>query len=313
MRIGYPCINRSIPPARVRTFRLASYSSSRLRETVAANLDFLAAMVRYNIRHGLGFLRISSDLVPFASHPVCVDDWGGAFRERFAEIGRMIRDNRMRISMHPDQFTLINAQEPEIVRRSVRELEYHVRVLELLELDDAAKVQVHVGGVYGDRAESLARFARNWARLPAAVRRRLVVENDDRNYPVSDCLELHVRCGIPVLFDTFHHAIRNRGEPMAGALAAAARTWSASDGPPMVDYSSQAPDARPGTHSHSLDAADFQTFLRDTRPYDFDLMLEIKDKERSALRALALAVGDPRLQPAAGLRFEPDGGQPSIP
>jgi len=299
MRIGYPCINRSIPPARIRTFRLASYSAARLAETVAANLDFLAAMVRYNVEHGLGFLRISSDLVPFASHPVCVDDWGGAFRERFAAIGRLVRDGRLRISMHPDQFTLINARDPEIVRRSIRELEYHVRVLELLELDAAAKVQIHVGGVYGDRAESLARFARNWVRLPAAVRRRLVVENDDRNYPLGDCLELHARCGIPVLFDAFHHAILNRGEPLAEALAAAARTWSAADGLPMVDYSSQAPDARPGTHVHSLDAADFRKFLRDSRPHDFDLMLEIKDKERSALRALALAAGDPRLQLAA--------------
>ncbi len=310
MRIGYPCINRSIPPARIRTFRLASYSAARLAETVAANLDFLAAMVRYNVEHGLGFLRISSDLVPFASHPVCVDDWGGAFRERFAAIGRLVRDGRLRISMHPDQFTLINARDPEIVRRSIRELEYHVRVLELLELDAAAKVQIHVGGVYGDRAESLARFARNWVRLPAAVRRRLVVENDDRNYPLGDCLELHARCGIPVLFDAFHHAILNRGEPLAEALAAAARTWSAADGLPMVDYSSQAPDARPGTHVHSLDAADFRKFLRDSRPHDFDLMLEIKDKERSALRALALAAGDPRLQPAAGPRSVPDGGRP---
>ena len=78
----------------------------------------------------------------------------------------------------------------------------------------------------------------------------------------------------------------------------------------MVDYSSQAPGARPGTHVHSLDAADFQTFLRDSRPHDFDLMLEIKDKERSALRALALAAGDPRLQPVLRSRPAPGGGQP---
>jgi UV DNA damage endonuclease len=200
--------------------------------------------------------------------------------------------------MHPDQFTLINARDPDIVRRSVAELEYHVRVLERLGLDDTAKVQLHVGGVYGDRAASLDRFARNWERLPAAVRRRLVVENDDRHYPLGDCLKLHARCGIPVLFDAFHHALRGAGEPPAEALAAAGRTWSAADGPPMVDYSSQAPGARPGTHAHALDEASFRDFLRDSRPHDFDLMLEIKDKERSALRARALAAGDPRLRPA---------------
>jgi UV DNA damage endonuclease len=66
----------------------------------------------------------------------------------------------------------------------------------------------------------------------------------------------------------------------------------------MVDYSSQAPGRRRGVHAASLDDADFRRFLTASAAVDADLMLEIKDKEASALRALAIAGSDPRLRTA---------------
>lgn len=296
MRIGYPCINRSLACRGNRTFKLASYSEARLIETVAGNLACLGEMLAFNGAHNLRYFRITSDLVPFASHPVCRFDWAGHFRAEFAVLGRQVRDGDFRITMHPDQFTLLNSPDREVFHRSVAELEYHARVLDAMGLDAFARIQIHVGGVYGDRPGSLSRFAARFRELPEAVRRRLTVENDERLYPLADCLKLSEETGVPVLFDSFHHSILNRGESLPGALATAGRTWGPADGPPLVDYSSQKPGQRAGTHADSLDEADFARFLRDSQPHDFDLMLEIKDKERSALRALALAAGDPRLQ-----------------
>ena len=198
--------------------------------------------------------------------------------------------------MHPDQFTLINSPDPEIFQRSAAELSYHARVLDLLGLDLTARVQIHAGGAYGDKPASLDRFCRRFERLPAAVRRRLAVENDDRLYRVADCLLISRRTGIPVLFDSFHHRLNSRGESAAEGLAMAAATWKRADGPPMVDYSSQKKGERAGSHAESIDLKHFARFIAAAAGMDFDLMLEIKDKERSALRARTHLVRMGRIQ-----------------
>jgi UV DNA damage endonuclease len=289
LRIGYTCINRSVGCTSSRTFRLASYSEKRLVETVTQNLDCLEKVLWWNVEHGIGFFRITSDLVPFASHPVCRYDWAGRFRDRFRKLGRLVRRHRMRISMHPDQFVLLNAIDPDIVASSTRELEYHVRVLDLMGLPASAKVQIHVGGVYGDRHAAIGRFAERHRTLPRAIKRRLVIENDDRSYTVADCLEVSRLTGVPVLLDVFHHKVNSSRENVRNALRRSAATWRRSDGPPMVDYSSQEPGQRRGRHSEHIDQRDFRRFLADAQGIDCDVMLEIKDKEKSALKAMVLA------------------------
>ncbi|MEN3035485.1 MAG: UV DNA damage repair endonuclease UvsE [Candidatus Methanosuratincola sp.] len=295
MRIGYPCLNRSIGCTSSRTFRLKSYTEELLIQTVSSNLDCLKKTLLYNAARGILFFRISSDLVPFASHPVCKFDWQSYFKDRLSEIGALIRAKGMRISMHPDQFTLINSIDEKIFDRSSRELLYHAEILDLMGLDTSAKIQIHVGGVYNDREESLRRFIRRFGELDNAVARRLVVENDER-YPVADCLRISREAGLPVLFDVFHHSVSNKGESIPRAFAELIPIWDPNrDGIAMVDYSSQLLGGRPGMHAHSIDEGDFLSFLSLSMPHDFDLMLEIKDKEKSALRALELASHDPRL------------------
>lgn len=294
MRIGYPCINLSLSCRPSRTFRLASLSEERLRETVASNLACLEEIVRWNAAHGLLFLRITSDLVPFASHPANRFPWEEAFAPTFAQIGHLIREYAMRISMHPDQFVLLNTPRAEVLAASISELEYHARVLELLGLERTAKVQLHLGGAYGDKHAARQRFVQVARGLDRAIRERLVIENDERLYNLDDCLEVSAQLGIPVLLDTFHRELNPDERSLPEALAAATATWSKADGLPMVDYSSPLNEGRVGSHAHTLDEAHFCRFLEESRPYDFDLMLEVKDKERSALRAAQLAAGDKR-------------------
>jgi UV DNA damage endonuclease len=287
MKIGYPCVNEAMDCSSGNTFRLASYSDERVVAAVAANLACLRRMLEWNVAQGLLFFRIGSSIVPFGSHPVNTFPWRSHFAPEFRAIGDYIKAHGLRVSFHPDQFVVLNSPSPDIVRRSIEELEYQGAMLDLMGLDSTAKLQIHVGGLYGDRELAISRFAQVYATLPAALRARLVVENDDRLFSLRDCLELHQLTGVPILFDNFHHECLNHGEPMPEALRLAATTWHPTrDGVPIMDYSSQALGERKGKHTTDLVDEQFAAFLDNLQGLDFDIMLEIKNKEASALRAV---------------------------
>jgi UV DNA damage endonuclease len=155
MKIGYPCINYSIGKKTISTFRLSSYSEERLIQCINYNLLTLIEILRFNIDNNFMFFRISSDIIPFASHPICKFDWKDYFKSDFIQIGQLIKKHDIRISMHPDQFVLINAKNQDIVTNSIKELEYHTVLLDLMGLDQSAKVQIHIGGIYGDKERSI--------------------------------------------------------------------------------------------------------------------------------------------------------------
>jgi UV DNA damage endonuclease len=163
-------------------------------------------------------------------------------------------------------------------------------------VDASAKIQIHLGGVYGDRAKSMSRFVERYAEIGQSIRRRLVLENDESSYSLSDCLSVSAETGIPVLFDVFHHETNNHHETMPEVFRAFTKTWMPEDGLPMVDYSSQQEGKTRGSHAASIDPKHFERFLAATRPFDFDVMLEIKDKEASALQAVKAASTDRRVR-----------------
>ena len=297
MRIGYPCINRTLDCSANSTFRLKSYSEARLKTSIQTNLNCLRRILQFNLQNKLFFFRISSDIVPFASHPINKFRWQEYFQDKFEEIGEFIIKNKMRISMHPDQFTLINSIKDEIFERSKKELIYHAEIFDLMKLDTSAKIQIHVGGAYGDKETSMERFVARFNRLPYSVIRRLVIENDDKLYDVNDCLEISKEIQIPVLFDVFHHKQNNSAsQTLKQTFSYIAKSWNEKrDGIPMVDYSSQEPNGLPRQHSETINLEDFSLFLKQTEPFDFDVMLEIKDKEKSAIKAIGYAMNDLRL------------------
>jgi UV DNA damage endonuclease len=294
MKLGYPCKNWSIGCTGDKTFRLKSYSEKRMIETVSNNLDCLQTMLQFNVNHHLLFFRITSDLIPFASHPICTFDWKAYFSKTFSEIGKFVKKHKIRISMHPDQFIVLNSTKSDVIKRSIDELVYHADVLDAMGLPISDKIQLHIGGVYDDKEKSMNRFISVYDQLDLKIQQRLVIENDDSRYSVSDCFTLSDRTNVPVLFDVFHHKLFNNNESIKDAIIKCTSTWKPSDGIMMLDYSQQEPGRRQGKHAEALDLDQFRIFLSGSTPSDFDIMLEIKDKEKSALNALDIIKHDPR-------------------
>jgi UV DNA damage endonuclease len=306
MRIGYPCVNDGMDCSAASTFRLASYSDERVQAAVANNLACVRRMLEWNVAQGLLFFRLGSGIVPFGSHPVNTFPWQRHFQDEFKALGDYIKANNLRVSFHPDQFVVLNSPDAGIVQRSIAELEYQGSMFDLMELDSTAKLQIHVGGLYGDRDLAISRFATVYATLPEAVKARLVVENDDRLFSLRDCLRLQELTGVPILFDNFHHECLNHGEPMREALRLAAATWHPTrDGVPMMDYSSQAPGERKGKHTDAIVEELFRGFLAELDGLDMDIMLEIKNKETSALCAVDILRELGLTVPAPGLPIPP--------
>lgn len=292
MSIGYASKTLAVPAARMVSVTQRLATPERLAEVIGHNLEALDATLDYNARQGIRLFRISSDVIPFGSSPVNTLDWTHDFADQLAALGAKARRYTMRLSMHPGQYTVLNSPNDDVVARAQDDLAYHATFLDALGLDATAKIVLHVGGVYGDKAAALTRFARAYDQLPDTVKRRLVVENDDRLFTACDVLQLSEITGAPVVFDTLHHELNHEPDapPWLSLVDAAAATWDAKDGVQKIHYAQQAPGKRAGSHSDTIAIEPFLAFYRQleaqrgaTIP---DIMLEVKDKNISAVKCI---------------------------
>jgi UV DNA damage endonuclease len=288
MRVGYACVNTLLPSS-ARTLRLANATPERLLELTASNLDALEAILRWNAEHGIEVFRLTSNLVPFGSHPVNETRWWEELASRFRDLGRLIEGTRAQISTHPSQFIVLSSEQPAVVAASLAELEYHARLLDALGLDRSHNIVLHVGSGAAEPAAAGERFASAFARLSDGVRSRLVLENDER-WPLGRVLDLARPLGIPVVFDVFHHELRPSldGLGTRDLVLLARETWGEGDGRQEVHFSTQAAGKRLGAHAETLDVDTFTSFVEEVRDLPLDCVLEVKDKEQSVLKAQSL-------------------------
>jgi UV DNA damage endonuclease len=288
MKIGYAAQNSTLDCSASRSFRLASFNEERLSQTIKENLDCLKRILEFNLDQKIYFFHLPSGIIPFGSHPINKVNWRGIFAQDFKEIHDFIRLKEMKICLHPDHYVVINTPSEEIFKNSLGELIYQADLINLLRADQSSKVQIHVGGAYGDKPLSRAKFIERFKRLPEEVREVLAIENDGRLFNLNDCLKISAQTGLPIVLDTLHQEINNQGESLTEALSLAFDTWE-NNQTPTVHYSSQQQGKMPGAHAQSLDKRLFESFIKNTMGFDFDIMLEFKDKEKSALEALPIA------------------------
>lgn len=286
MSIGYACLNIGTPNTNIRSVMQRNATSDKLTEVTAHNLEALEKMVDYNITNDIHLYRISSDLIPFGSSPVNSLDWPEIHMEAFERIGAKIRNSGMRVSLHPGQYTVLNSPTEDVVERAITDLIYHDKILTALGTDTNNKIILHVGGIYGDKEVALERFAENFRRLPESVQNRLIIENDDRLYSIEEILGLANRLQIPVVYDNLHHAIN---PPPSGGndqywIAEANKTWKEADGKQKIHYSQQATGKRPGAHTDTIQLDTFLQFYDQLDDPTIDIMLEVKDKNLSAIK-----------------------------
>ncbi len=290
IRLGYACVNTQLAtPAR--TARLANVTDERIAELVDANLGALEAILRWNHSRGIQVFRLTSNLIPFGSHPANTLRWWEVFADRFVRLGRLMRSAEMRISTHPGQYIVLSSIREDVVAAAIAELSYHDRLLSAFGLGHAHKIVLHLGSGVADPRAAYDRFAAGYGRLSPGAARRLVLENDER-WPLDTTLDWAERLRLPVVFDAFHHELAPSMEPLAvrELVLRAAETWTPGDGRQEVHFSTQAQGKRPGAHAETIDIEAFARFAEEVGDLPLDCILEVKDKERSVLQVRELAL-----------------------
>jgi UV DNA damage endonuclease len=265
-----------------------------LADIAAHNADALAAAIERCHELGIGAFRVSSQVLPLATHPISGYtlerlDPSGAIAGAFEWAGALARAYDVRLSLHPDQFVVLNSERDAVVRSAVQELELQARVAEMI---GAHVIVLHAGGAAGGREAALERLERGIDRLPAPARQRLALENDDRCFPPASLLSVCERTGVPLVYDVHHHRCLGDGLSIGEATELSFATWGERE--PYAHLSSprdgwQAPNTR--AHADYIDPADFPD---EWRGRTLTIDVEAKAKERAVL---ALAATYPR--PAA--------------
>lgn len=259
---------------------------AKLHEVTLANLANTKRMLYYNAANQIELYRLSSSIVPLATHPDVLWDFVTPFQSQWCELGQFIKQQQMRISFHPNQFTLFTSPKPEITSNSIRDLAYHFRMLEAMDVTEKAYMNIHIGGAYGDKKASLARFHTNLKQVPATLREYLTLENDDKTYTASETLKVCEQEQIPFVFDYHHHMANKCDEPLKELLPRIYQTWSHTGLPPKIHISSPKSEKEFRSHSDFVDTAFILPFLSEVKELnvDIDFMIEAKQKDQAMLR-----------------------------
>ena len=263
--------------------------SERLRRLSAICLDnsfaLEQALLTVNLL-GIGAFRIMSQILPLYTHPQAgyvleaLPD-AAAIIDKFAKVREFHREHDIRLSFHPDQFIILSSPEERVFQNSLRELEYQCMVADLT---GAENVNIHLGGVYGSKADAIERFAARFPALPESVKRHLTLENDDISYTVEDLYPLCMKLKIPLVYDVHHHRCNPDGLSVQQATELCAGLWRESGREPHFHISSPkngwgSGNSRP--HADYIDVNDFPECWLDL---DFTLDVEAKAKEAAILR-----------------------------
>jgi UV DNA damage endonuclease len=286
MSLGYACINLTLKEKGITTNRTMIKKTWLERglpyasQLALQNVVGLLSILEWNVANGIQVFRATSELFPWAS------EYRLAQLPDFREIRATLEECGklpIRVTTHPGPFNKLAGSGP-VLDNTVTDLEIHNEIFDLMGYTPSHwnKINIHVGGVYGDKQAALQRFAENFkTRLSVGLQKRLTVENDDKPglYSVSDLETLHEACGIPIVFDYFHHSLHPNGLTEEEAFLKCYNTW---DLKPVFHYSSSRRDNEDPTcrrEAHS----DWLYEHINTYGKDIDIMLETKMKDLSLL------------------------------
>ena len=284
-----------------RTMRYATLEEkgfSYAKELSFKNIDDLKSMIEWNRENNIHVFRMSSEMFPHISNPEIFKinqdeaieynslEWA---REKLKDVGELANKYNIRLTFHPGQFNQVGAKDEKVYNKTVFDLLWHARVLDMLGTKNPVMV-VHGGGMYGDKKKTLERWETNYKKLPEIIKRFLVLENCERCYSVEDLLPVCNNCSIPLVYDTHHYSCytilhpEERQKPIEELIPSILETWKRRGIKPKFHISEQG-SGRCGHHSDYIEEIPQHIIdIPKKMNISIDFMVEAKMKEQAILR-----------------------------
>lgn len=254
VRLGYVALSKALDDVTTSStitytnYINKNYNTSKLLEITKNNLDSLYEIIKYNVKNNFHFYRLTSKLVPLATHDKVDFDYITPLLDEYKKIGKLINDNNIRVDTHPDQYAVLNSMDSKIVKNTVEILEYHYKIMDAIGIKDKIII-LHVGSSACGKKESITRFINNFNKLPDHIKKCIAVENDDKVYNIKDVLELCHKINVPMVLDYHHFICNNEKEDINDYLKEIIDTW---DGKlPKMHFSSSKSKLKKEFRSHS--------------------------------------------------------------
>jgi UV DNA damage endonuclease len=254
---------------------------TKLIEVAKQNIYNTKRALLYNIAHEIDLYRMSSSIVPLATHPEVKWNYVKNLEEEFKDLGEIVNHYNLRVSLHPNQFTLFTSEREQVTLNAVEDMKYHYKIYKAMGVEDSGLINIHVGGAYGDKSEAIKRFNENIKLLPRHI--RMTLENDDKTYTTTETLNVCKEHNVPVMFDYHHHMANPSEESIEELLPAVFKTWEHFGLIPKVHLSSPKSEAKFRHHADFVSLEFIMPFLNIAKAIgtDFDIMIEAKEKDRA--------------------------------
>jgi UV damage endonuclease UvdE len=292
-RLGYACICTELRKKGIfssRTLRLATLESkgiSYAQELATQNLKDLKSMLEWNKQHNISFMRLSSEIFPFATH----EKFGYSldFADNLLkDIGNYAKENNMRLTMHPAQFNVLSSPSEKVIKNTIKDLDHHCEILDKMGLDHNSVLIIHGGGVYGNKKESLNRLKQNFKLLSENTQKRLVLENCEISYTVEELLPISEELQIPLVLDFHHDDLKNSSQPISFFFERVFKVWNDRGIKPKIHVSNSIPNLPTNASmTQKRKHSDYIYFFHEELlkiKFPIDVMLECKMKEQSILQ-----------------------------
>ena len=261
----------------------------RLLAITKQNIETTKRILHYNIANEVAIYRFSSSIVPLATHPDVMWDYIKPFEKDWQEIGELVRKYHLRVSFHPNAFTLFTSPNQEVTNKAVLDMEYHYKMLEAMGMPAQSLINIHVGGSYGNKQLAMERFYVNSQKIPAAIKSRMTLENDDKTYTTEETLQVCEHEGIPLLFDYHHHIANPSSTPLDELLPRVLKTWELRDWKPKIHISSPRSEKEIRAHAANVDVdfiLPFINMLKQLGVSEIDFIIEAKNKDIAMMKLI---------------------------